>query len=521
MDMNILFAVAASEVLSVKTPSAASDAGGKSLSGSAAPFTAALQTATKNAPAVLPEALEDSQDAIISETLALAAMQTAVVVMQVQQQVAEQTVEESAAPEKTPEPLLKAQQVKVPEIIDSLTSKANAIQTAIANIKSAVAEGVPAEKKPLEPSSAKTPVSESGATAMKDLKTLFGDKLEETQAAFPREAQPFRPQVNNPNNLQQDIPQNIPQNAQQDTLQILHQNTPSIRQQTAQPVETAADAVEGLTGVLAEQVVKAPAAKETGTEEKTAKTDDQARAHHLDIKPVQTVAKPEQPQATTATNDDAFEQMVTPKPEKTDIGIPVQPDSGKAMKVESEPLTAKAKDTPAAPVELNVANMTREVQPQKIQFAEQPVAPNDIQEIVDNLVEQAKLTQKPGVSEMVIRLRPDHLGEMTVKITAEAGGAITASFHSNNPEVRNLIQESLPAIKQELSNSGFKVNDVGVYAGLGDFQSFAQQQQHGGQFTQQTGGNRNKLSADDLKLLDELQAVDGNLSTEGGVDYKV
>ena len=167
---------------------------------------------------------------------------------------------------------------------------------------------------------------------------------------------------------------------------------------------------------------------------------------------------------------------------------------------------------------------TKDMALKKISFSEQIVKIEDTKELVDKMVEQARLTQKPGMSEMVIRLRPQNLGEMTIRIIAESGGAITASFHSNNAEVRGILQESLPNIKQELSNSGLKVNDVGVYAGLGDFSSFAGHEQRSAQENIVSRmGAVNGRSREEQELLDEFQqARNGeNQNNDGGVDYRV
>jgi hypothetical protein len=159
---------------------------------------------------------------------------------------------------------------------------------------------------------------------------------------------------------------------------------------------------------------------------------------------------------------------------------------------------------------------------QKLDFNEQELDLKDAQDLANRLVEQAKLTQRPGGSEMTIRLRPQNLGELTVRIIAENGGAISAAFHSNNSEVRGILQEALPAIRQELSNSGLKVNDVGVYAGLGDFQSFAQNQPGN-----QPDGKANKISrlrraAEEQTPAEELTAYTGKIQNgTGGVDYRV
>jgi hypothetical protein len=158
---------------------------------------------------------------------------------------------------------------------------------------------------------------------------------------------------------------------------------------------------------------------------------------------------------------------------------------------------------------------------QKLHFAGRELDVRDTQDLANHLVEQAKLTQRPGSTEMTIRLRPQNLGEMTVRIIAENGGAISAAFHSNNSEVRGILQEALPAIRQELSGSGLKVHDVGVYAGLGDFHSFAQNQPGS-----QPEGKANKIGR--LRLTAEEQtpaeaaAYEGETqSGTGGVDYRV
>lgn len=187
-----------------------------------------------------------------------------------------------------------------------------------------------------------------------------------------------------------------------------------------------------------------------------------------------------------------------------------------------KPEDSSTKET--STVTFTLPGQAKEITPQKISLNEQPIKLDDTKELIDKMVEQARLTQRPGMSEMIIRLRPQNLGEMTIRIIAESGGAITASFHSNNSEVRGILQESLPAIKQELSNSGLKVNDVGVYAGLGDFSSFAGHEQRSAQ-ERQVGkiGGTNNLSKEEKELLEELQlAKEGeNQSNDGGVDYRV
>ena len=103
----------------------------------------------------------------------------------------------------------------------------------------------------------------------------------------------------------------------------------------------------------------------------------------------------------------------------------------------------------------------------------QPDVPagRDVQDdfqVARQIVEQARLIRRGENTQMVIKLHPDHLGELTLKVSVSANGAVNASFHSDNAQVRTIIENSLVQLKQELNNQGLKVDNVDVYAGLDD-----------------------------------------------------
>ena len=76
-------------------------------------------------------------------------------------------------------------------------------------------------------------------------------------------------------------------------------------------------------------------------------------------------------------------------------------------------------------------------------------APQDF-DIPGQIVEQARLIRSSENTEMVIRLKPEHLGELTLKVSVSENGAVTASFHSDNAQVRAIIENSLVQLRQEL-----------------------------------------------------------------------
>lgn len=91
------------------------------------------------------------------------------------------------------------------------------------------------------------------------------------------------------------------------------------------------------------------------------------------------------------------------------------------------------------------------------------------QDIYNQIVERARIYVRPGEnSQMVLQLRPEHLGELTLKVTVD-NGMISAAFHSDNYEVRQAIEATLPQLKQELSQQGIKFDNVGVYHGSNQF----------------------------------------------------
>jgi flagellar hook-length control protein FliK len=85
-------------------------------------------------------------------------------------------------------------------------------------------------------------------------------------------------------------------------------------------------------------------------------------------------------------------------------------------------------------------------------------------------------TDRLKSSQVIITLKPEHLGEVTVKINVD-GDKVTAAFHAASSEVRAILESSLPQLRQELSQQGWKFDSDGVFAGMKEFMANQQQQQ--------------------------------------------
>lgn len=145
-------------------------------------------------------------------------------------------------------------------------------------------------------------------------------------------------------------------------------------------------------------------------------------------------------------------------------------------------------------------------------------------EVPKQIVDQARLIQRGQDTEMVIHLKPEHLGDLTLRVSVGTDGAVNASFHSNNAEVRTIIENTLVQLRQELNNQGLKVDNVGVYAGLADggLPQDQGQQQAFQQGSQQHRSTRESAAAfeDGRELAAALAAQEGNTATDG-VDYRI
>jgi len=153
--------------------------------------------------------------------------------------------------------------------------------------------------------------------------------------------------------------------------------------------------------------------------------------------------------------------------------------------------------------------------------------PRDAYNVREQIVQQARLIRAENGSEMVIRLKPEHLGDMTLRISVSSEGAVTASFFTNNAEVRHIVENSLVQLRQELQNQGIKVDKAEVYAGLSD--GGLPQGQSGEAWQQNRGNSSNSAfrnaEADALQFEDDAANIsnvsNANISADDGVDYLV
>ena len=170
---------------------------------------------------------------------------------------------------------------------------------------------------------------------------------------------------------------------------------------------------------------------------------------------------------------------------------------------------------------------------QQPQAVNQPAADYDVPK---QIVEQARLIQNGQNSEMVIKLNPEHLGELHLKVSVNGNGGVTATFHTDNAQVKAILESSMVQLKQQLSEQGMKVDSVEVQTGLpdgqlpqGQSQGYYQQQQQGQavhsteadmRAFEETSGEMFATGEYVNRFTESVRDGEGNVITDG-VDYAV
>ena len=254
----------------------------------------------------------------------------------------------------------------------------------------------------------------------------------------------------------------------------------------------------------------------------------------------------------------AAQPQIQQQAQPVQVSQPVQPQISQPVEVPAptqnfQPPVAQA---PAVEIEVSTVQQQAQTQPVQIPTAEensaaqvsdtptpvltvnstgniqQPLAqvqtpeaavqtPREDFNVPAQIVQQARLIRTAENTEMVINLKPEHLGQLTLRISVSQNGAVNASFFSDNVQVRTIIENSLVQLRQELNDQGLKVENVQVYSGLSDGGLTNGQGQQAWQQNQQQNSSGGRINLGTFEEeVDALNPAEGTISTDG-VDYKI
>ena len=142
----------------------------------------------------------------------------------------------------------------------------------------------------------------------------------------------------------------------------------------------------------------------------------------------------------------------------------------------------------------------------------------DLHEVVKQVIDgMVSPNQQLKSSQVIVTLKPEYLGEVTVKINVD-GDKVTAAFHAASTEVRGILESSMSQLKQEMSQQGWNFDSDGIFGGMQEFLGQQQQQQA----QQQLRGMTNHARLDEY---DDALAFSSNgklqVMSATAVDYRI
>jgi len=186
------------------------------------------------------------------------------------------------------------------------------------------------------------------------------------------------------------------------------------------------------------------------------------------VKPVETVLRPLQGDLTLEAADvaqtDIPEAAVKPAQAKAESGgadSAFSQDSAFLGQAEQKPETAQAtEDAHIAAVDAakSGGDTARVVKTESA--AAQARAANP-QEVVKQVTEFIKADVKGNVSEVKLTLKPETLGELSLKVSIE-NGIVTAQFAAENARVKGILEASMNELRDALTQSGVNVGAIDV-----------------------------------------------------------
>lgn len=145
----------------------------------------------------------------------------------------------------------------------------------------------------------------------------------------------------------------------------------------------------------------------------------------------------------------------------------------------------------------------------------------EMREIVNQIVEQIKVTIKPDNTSMELMLNPESLGRVNLSVVSK-NGTMTAQFVVQNEAAKEAIQSQLQILKENFDNQGIKVEAVEVT--VSNF-GFGESDNTGTRDGTPKKQARRNINIDSVKISEDILSDEEELAVEmmeqngGSIDY--
>lgn len=84
------------------------------------------------------------------------------------------------------------------------------------------------------------------------------------------------------------------------------------------------------------------------------------------------------------------------------------------------------------------------------------------QQVIDQIVEHMELRNLANKDELHLRLNPEYLGELKIKLTRGEGGEISAQFVTTSDETKEVLQDSRSELRTRVEATGLKLGTISI-----------------------------------------------------------
>lgn len=150
------------------------------------------------------------------------------------------------------------------------------------------------------------------------------------------------------------------------------------------------------------------------------------------------------------------------------------------------------------------------------------------QDVIDQIVESARVILTEDKTSMELQLNPQNLGKLILKVT-EQEGAVTAKIMTQNAVVKEALEAQTVELRQNLEQAGVKVDAVEVTVASHEFEKNLEQNAEGekqqGEQQEKEKGRTRRLNLNDLSelsgVISEEETLAAKMMAEQGnsVDY--
>ena len=240
---------------------------------------------------------------------------------------------------------------------------------------------------------------------------------------------------------------------------------------------------------------------------------------------------------TTETADDAVEVKVEKKgvsTEATAEGVDAEPDEALVNKLlEDSDLQNLNQNTEGNSLfnqsansenMMNVqANVTAGATGDVPQMQFNSYFSADTVQIIEQIVQQMKVTIAADTTSMEMQLNPENLGKVYVHISSEEG-VVNAQFHATNEVVKEALETQIATLRENLNQAGVKVDAIEVTIASHEFERNLEQNHQNPEEPADAKGNRTgkrrNLSIDSLDelsgMMTEEEALAAQLMKDNG-----